>query len=48
MRVSHHSAHDPLLKRLSVLVTAANRILDHNRDYERSLASAQSSGRRGL
>jgi hypothetical protein len=58
MRVSQHSAHDPLLKRISVLVTAANRILDTARTSQphRSMGSVGSigslpmpgSGRHGL
>lgn len=50
MRVSQRAANDPLLKRLSVLVTAANRILETSGQAHRAMGAMQGSGiaRRGL
>jgi len=39
MRISQVAGHDPLLKRLSMMVAAANRILDTTRAQEMSRSS---------
>jgi len=39
MRISQVAGHDPLLKRLSLMVAAANRILDTSRAQELSRSS---------